>query len=130
MGVWVKQNFAWHGETRRDEYRRWVPLIVAADLVLLWAAYKFSRNGTINFGDFGLVGVPLFMAAILYFAGWLFLTARRLRSAGISRAWLIFACLTINLPIGGFHINVTMIAALLLTAVGASARDLEQERVL
>lgn len=130
MGGWVKQNFAWHGETSRDEYRRWVPLIVAADLALLLAGYKFARHGTINFGDFGLVGVPLFIAAILYFVGWLFLTARRLRSSGISRAWLIFACLTINVPIGDFRINVTMIAALLLTAIGALVRDLEPERAL
>ncbi|WP_447760290.1 DUF805 domain-containing protein [Sphingopyxis panaciterrae] len=123
MGSWLDRNFAWHGETGRDEYRRWLPLVVVVDLALLWATYEFAERGTVDMGSFGWIGAPLFLIAMLYYFGWLCLTARRLRAAKISRAWLIFAFLTINLPVGGFYINFTMIAAILLTAVAAVAPD-------
>lgn len=74
-------------------------------------------------GDFGLVGAILFILFLAYSIGWLLLTARRLRSADISRSWLIFAILSINLPVGNIHVNITQIATLLLTAVAALARD-------
>lgn len=123
MGTQLYPNFAWHGETSRHEYRRWLPLIVAVDLVLLWATYKFAEHGTVNMGKFGWIGILLFLIGMIYYLGWFFLTARRLRAARIYRAWLIFAFLAINLPIGDFYINFTMIAAILLTAVAAMAPD-------
>ncbi|WP_447929434.1 hypothetical protein [Sphingopyxis fribergensis] len=123
MGARLEQTFAWHGLTNRDEYRRWLPLIVAVDVALLWALYEFGGRGTINLSDFGLTGTALFVASLPYFIGWLFLTARRFRSADISRGWLILAVLTINIPVGDFHVNISMIAAILLTAVAALAPD-------
>jgi len=123
MGAWLERHFAWHGETSRDEYRRWLPLIVAIDVALLSALHKFGFHGTINLSDFGWTGALLFLAGLLYFIGWLLLTARRLRSADVSRAWLIFAIFSINIPVGDFDINVSAAAALLLTAVAALTRD-------
>ena len=126
MGAWLDRNFAWHGETSRDDYRRWLPLIIAVDLVLLWATYEFADHGTLNMSRFGWIGAPLFFIGALYVVGWFFLTARRLRAANISRAWLIFAFISISLPIGDSYINFSMVAAILLTAVAAMAANRDQ----
>ena len=123
MGAWFEHHFAWHGYTSRNEYRRWLPLIVAINMALLWAVHQFGARGMINFSDFGWVGTLSFVALLPYFIGWLLLTGRGLRSAGISRSWLIFAVLTINIPVGNFYVNISMIASCLLTAVAALARD-------
>lgn len=122
MGAW-EQHFTWHGKTSRNEYRRWLPLIVAVDAALLWALFEFGKRGTLNLSDFGWAGVFLFTVSLPYFIGWVLLTAQRLRSANISRKWLIFAVFTINIPVGDLHINVSLIAALILTAIAATARD-------
>lgn len=63
------------------------------------------------------------MLLLAYYIGWLFLTARRLRSTNISRSWLIFVILSVNLPVGNIYVNFTQVAALLLTAVAALARE-------
>ncbi|AJA07547.1 hypothetical protein SKP52_03090 [Sphingopyxis fribergensis] len=123
MGTWIERQYNWIGLANRDEYRRWLPLILAVDAFVLWLQFEFGTDLHIDFGQFGWVGVPLFFAFIVYYAGWFFLTARRLRSADISRAWLLFALFRINLPVGDYSVNFTFIAALLLTAVGALAPD-------
>ncbi|HEY0597136.1 hypothetical protein [Sphingopyxis sp.] len=35
MGIWLGQHFAWHGYTRRDEYRRWLLLVIPVEALLL-----------------------------------------------------------------------------------------------
>lgn len=123
MGAWLRRFFSWDGETSRDEYRRWLPAIVAIEGALLWSLFTFGERGQVNFNQFGWIGTPLFLIGLLYYIGWFLLTARRLRSAEISRGWMIPAFVAINLPVAGYHINVSMITALILTAVAAIARD-------
>jgi uncharacterized membrane protein YhaH (DUF805 family) len=123
MGAWIERHFAWHGLTSRAEYRRWLPLIILAEMTLLAGLFWFGERGMIHFDGFGWPGILLFAVALAYSIAWLFLTARRLRAAGISRAWLIFAVMTYIFPIGSIYINGPIIASLLLTAVGAAARD-------
>lgn len=123
MGAWIDRNFAWKGLTSRDEYRRWLPLILLVDLTLIWALVAWGERGTINLGNFGWAGAAIFMAGLPYFVGWVLLTGRRLRSADISRSWLIPAVLTINIPIGDVHINVSAVAMMLLTVISAVAGD-------
>ena len=122
MGAWLGRHFSWNGKTSRREYRRWLPLILAIDLMMLWSLFAFE-DARIVFNHFGWAGVPLFFFSTIYYVGWFLLTARRLRSADISRAWMIPAFLAINFPVAGYHVNFTMVAALILTVVGALARD-------
>ncbi len=123
MGAWIERHYTWTGLASRDEYRRWLPLILAIDALLLWFQFEFGTGGHTDLGQFGWAGVPLFLIGLIYYIGWFFLTARRLRSADISRAWLLFAFFAINVPVGGYYINFTLIAALLLTAVAALVPD-------
>lgn len=123
MGAWLQQRFVWHGLTSRDDYRRWLPLIVPINLAELWAVYEFGARGRINLSDFGLAGVVVFAAFLPFFIGWLFLTARRFRAADLSRGWLAFAVFTINIPLGDFHLNISIFAAFLLTVVAALVPD-------
>lgn len=123
MGAWIERHYTWTGLASRDEYRRWLPLILGIDALLLWLQFEFGSGAHIDLGQFGWAGVPIFLTGLGYYIGWFFLTARRLRSADISRAWLLFAFLTINVPVGGYHINFTVIAALFLTAVAALVPD-------
>lgn len=122
MSAW-KRHFTRDGKTSRHEYRRWLPLIVAVDAASLWALFAFGTHGRVNLSDFGWAGAFLFVTCLAWFIGWILLTAQRLRSADISRIWLIFAILSINLPVGDIYVNVTMIAVFLLTAVAALAPD-------
>lgn len=123
MGAWIERHYAWTGLTSRDEYRRWLPLIISVDALLLWFQFEFGTDRRIDFGQFGWFAAPLFLVSIAYYIGWFLLTARRLRSADISRAWLLFAFFTINFSVGEYRVNFTFISALLLTAVGALASD-------
>lgn len=123
MGAWIERQYNWAGLASRHEYRRWLPPILAADVLLLWVQFRFGTAGYVDIGQFGWIGASLFLIGLAYYIGWFCLTARRLRSAGISRAWLLFALLTISLPVGGYHINSTLIAAFLLTVVAALAPD-------
>lgn len=123
MGAWIGHHFAWSGLTSRAEYRRWLPPIIAIEIAMIGGLLWFGERGTIHFDDFGWPGILLFVAAFIYSIGWLFLTARRLRSAEISRAWLIFTIGASILPVGHTYVNMSVIASLLLTAVGAMARD-------
>jgi len=123
MASWIERHFAWHGLTSRADYRRWLPLIIAVEALLVAGVLRFGQRGAIHFDDFGWQGGLLFAAGMIYSIGWLFLTARRLRAAGISRAWLIFAVGAFTFPVGGAYVNGSIIASLLLTAVGAIARD-------
>jgi uncharacterized membrane protein YhaH (DUF805 family) len=123
MGAWIERHYTWTGLASRQEYRRWLPLILAVDVLLLWLQFEFGTGGHIDLERFGWAGASLFLISLIYYIGWFFLTARRLRAANISRAWLVFAFFTINVPVGSYHINFTLIAALLLTAVAALAPD-------
>jgi uncharacterized membrane protein YhaH (DUF805 family) len=123
MGAWIERHYSWTGLTSRDEYRRWLPLILAVAALLLWLQFEFGTGDHLDVGQFGWAGVPLFLIALIYCIGWFFLTARRLRSADISRGWLFFALLRIDLSVGGYHINSATIAGLLLIAVAALAPD-------
>ena len=123
MGAWIERHFAWRGQTSRDEYRRWLPLILLVDLAIVWAVANWGERGKINLSDFGWTGLAMFGAMLPYALGWIFLTARRLRSADISRSWLVLTIVGINIPVGGVYLNISFIVTLLLTAVGALAPD-------
>lgn len=123
MGAWIERHFAWHGYTSRAEYRHWLLLIIAVDAILFIGLAPFARRGTVHFDDFGWPGILLFAILIAYSIGWLCLTARRLRSANISRAWLIFTVLGLTFHIGGTYVSGSAVASLLLTGVGATVRD-------
>jgi len=123
MGAWIENHFAWHGVTNRAEYRRWLPLIIIVEMMILAGLLWFGERGTIRLNNFGWPGILLFFAGLIYFIGWLLLTARRLRSAEISRAWLLITVMTCILPVGDTYINIPAIASVLLTVVAAMARD-------
>ena len=87
------------------------------------AYVRFFLYGSIDLGPAKWVGATLLIGGIVSYIAWFMMTARRLRSAGISRAWMVPAFLSINLPIGGVTINFSLIAALVLAAVAAMAND-------
>lgn len=122
MLAWLADHFDWKGRTSRDEYRRWLPLILFAEIALIWGIAVFGRMGRLHFEDFGPWGAGLLAIGLLYNVGWTLLTARRLRAAGMTRRWLLFA-LFINIPIAGSFVTISMIITLILTAVAALAHD-------
>jgi len=122
MVAWLADHFDWNGRTSRDEYRRWLPLITAVEIALLWSLMAFGRNGRLHFEDFGPLGATLLLLGIFYMIGWTLLTARRLRSAGITRRWLLFA-LFVNIPIAGTFVTASLVITLILIAVAALAPD-------
>lgn len=126
MGAWLEGHFAWHGETSRDEYRRWLPLVVPVEILLLAGLWFGGRNGTIDFPA-TVPGIGLFAVALTYKIALLFLTARRFRSAGLSRGWLFLPFFTFNVPVGAYVWSAGATIALLTILVGAAAKDLREE---
>ena len=122
MVAWLADHFDWNGRTSRDEYRRWLPLIIAFELALLWSLAAFGRNGRLHFEDFGPWGAALFLLGVLYMIGWTLLTARRRRSAGITRRWLLLA-LFVNIPIADTFVTISLVVTLILIAVATLAPD-------
>ena len=122
MVTWLTHRFAWNGRTSRDEYRRWLPLIVAAQIAFFWGIGEYGRRGQIDVGDFGLWGLTLFAIWLLYSVGWVLLTARRLRTAGITRRWLLLPIL-FQVPIGDSLFTVGTAATVFLIVVAALAPD-------
>lgn len=129
MGAWIGHHFAWSGLTSRTEYCRWLPLMIVVEIMMLGGLLRFGERGTIHVDDFGWPASLLFLAAFVYSIGWLFLTARRLRSANISRAWLIFTVLGLTFHIGDTYVSGSAVASLLLTGVGATVRDRSEAAV-
>jgi len=75
-------------------------------------------------------GLALFAIGLVYMIGLFVLTARRFRSAGLSRKWLLLTVLTAVVPIGSFYWNIPATAMLLAIFVGSVAGDVaESERV-
>ena len=126
MGRWLEQHFAWHGYTSRDEFRRWLPLIVPVEALLLAGLWFYGRNGTIHFPS-TIAGISFFGAGLAYRIALLFLTARRFRSAGLSRGWLFLPFFTINLPVGGYFWSVGTTITLLSIFTGATVDDVRDE---
>jgi len=126
MGGRLEQHFAWHGYTSRDEFRRWLPLVIPVEALLLAALWFYGRNGTIHFPS-TIAGISLFTAGLAYRIALLFLTARRFRSAGLSRGWLFLPFLAINLPVGGYFWSVGTTITLLTIFAGATADDVRDE---
>ncbi len=122
MVAWLADHFDWNGKTSRNEYRRWLPLIIAVEILLIGSLIAFGRNGRLHFEDFGPLGATLLLVGLLYSIGWTLLTARRLRSAGITRRWLLFA-LFVNIPIAGTFVTVSLVITLILIAVATLAPD-------
>ena len=122
MVTWLTHHFAWNGRTSREEYRRWLPLIVAAQIALFWGVAEYGRRGQIDVGDFGLWGLTLFAIWLLYSVGWVLLTARRLRTAGITRRWLLLPIL-VQVPIGDSLFTVGTATTVFLIVVAALAPD-------
>src|SRR3546814_19612791 len=112
MNAWFARHFAWHGYTSRDEYRRWLSLIIPAEILLLAAIWLYGSRGTVHFSSTPL-GLTFFVVGLAYLIGLFILTARRFRSAGISRGWFILTVLAIVLPIGPYYWNVSATALLL-----------------
>jgi uncharacterized membrane protein YhaH (DUF805 family) len=129
MGAWLEGHFAWYGYTSRDGYRRWLPLVIPVEILLLAGLWFYGHGGTIHFPS-TLPGLSLFAVGLAYRIALTFLTARRFRSAGLSRGWLFLGLFTINIHVGGYFWNVGATIALLTIFVGATVRDLpEEERV-
>src|SRR3546814_15388015 len=101
MNAWFARHFAWHGYTSRDEYRRWLSLIIPAEILLLAAIWLYGSRGTVHFSSTPL-GLTFFVVGLAYLICLFILTARRFRSAGISRGWLILTGLAIVFPSGPF----------------------------
>ncbi|MGV1684193.1 DUF805 domain-containing protein [Sphingopyxis sp. NJF-3] len=130
MSAWFARHFAWHGYTSRAEYYRWLAVIVPAEILLLAAIWQHGSRGTIHFPSTAS-GLTLFVVCLAYFIGLLILTARRFRSAGISRGWLVPTLLAIVIPIGPYYWNVSATVMLLAICVAAVAADVpENERII
>ncbi|MGH6631854.1 hypothetical protein [Sphingopyxis sp.] len=129
MGAWLERHFSWHGETSRDEYRRWLPLVIPVEILLLAGLWFYGHNGTIHFPS-TLSGVSLLAVGFAYRIALFFLTARRFRSAGLSRGWLFIPFFTINIPVGSHFWSVGATITLLTILAGATVEDLrEEERI-
>ena len=126
MGTWPEQHFAWHGYTIRDEYRRWLPLVIPVEILLLAGLWFYGHNGTIHFPS-TLPGVSVFAVGLAYRIALLFLTALRFRSAGLSRGWLFLPFCTINIPVGGYFWSVGATITLLTILAGTTVEDLREE---
>ena len=126
MGA-AARHFSWYGYASRAEYRRWLWAIIPIELAILLALASYGRNGTIPF-PLSIAGVASFLLCLTYCLWLLFLTARRFRSAGCSRGWLIAAAIfRFNLPVGPHYWNVSVTIMLLAIFVGATVPDIPEE---
>jgi uncharacterized membrane protein YhaH (DUF805 family) len=129
MGGWLARRLDGFGYTSRDEYRRWLALIIPTQILLLAAIWLYGRGGIIHFSPtpWSLI---LFVVGLAYMIGLFILTARRFRSAGLSRGWLLLTILTASVPIGPFYWNISVTVMLLAIFVGSMVADVpENERV-
>jgi uncharacterized membrane protein YhaH (DUF805 family) len=126
MGVWISNNFSWHGLTRRDEYRRWLPIILIVEFIAVWALWVWGDKGTVRFPA-SPTGFLLFLMVLPISIGFILLCARRFRSAGISRKWLLPLLLNVNIPIGDHYLNAVMLWAWGVILVGAMKPDSTEE---
>ncbi|WP_144037712.1 hypothetical protein [Sphingopyxis sp. KK2] len=124
MGAWLERHFAWNGRTSRDGYRRWLPLIIAVEIASFWGVAAYGRRGVINVADFGWWGLLLLAIWLPYAICWNLLTARRLRTAGITRRWLLIPVF-VQAPIGDSLFTVGTAAIVILIVVAALADDAE-----
>ncbi|MBJ7440039.1 MAG: hypothetical protein JHD35_13560 [Sphingopyxis sp.] len=127
MSEWLARNVSWHGETSRAEYRRWLIIIIPAELFLLTAIWIYGRRGMVIF-PVSWAGFAAFVPCALYVAGLLCLTARRFRSAGLSRGWLLLPFFNINLSVGSYYWNLSATIMLLIIFVAATVSDVPKER--
>jgi len=128
MGAWLADHFAWNGRTSRDEYRRWLPLIIAAEIASFWGVAEYGRRGAIHVNDFGWWGLIPFTILLAYSVGWTLLTARRLQTAGITRRWLLFPVF-VHVPIGDSLFTVGTAMAVFLIVVAALAPDTDTVKI-
>src|SRR3546814_3011936 len=70
-----------------------------------------------------LFGLTFFVVGLAYLMGLFILTARRFRSAGISRGWFILTVLAIVIPIGPYYWNVSATAMLLAICAAADRKS-------
>src|SRR3546814_437433 len=129
MYAWFARHVSWHGYTILDEFRRCLSFIIPAEILLLAAILLYGSRGTVHFSSTPL-GLTFFVVGLAYLIGLFILTARRFRSAGISRGWLILTVLAIVIPIGPYYWNVSATAMLLAICAAAVTADVpENERI-
>jgi uncharacterized membrane protein YhaH (DUF805 family) len=126
MGAWLSNNFSWSGFTSRQEYRRWLPLIIVFEVAQILALWVWGVRGAIR-----LSATPTAIIASLVFLalsiGFVLLTARRFQSAGITRKWMLPMFLIVNIPFGGYYLNCAMLWVFGLIAVAALQPDIPGE---
>ena len=119
---WLVINFRWNGFTSRDEYRRWLPLIITVFLFDIWTLWIWGVRGMIRL-DLSALSFFVFLVELLFWIGFVLLSARRFRSAGITRKWLFPLMMTINIPFGGAYLNGVLLWFLGVICVCAVKAD-------
>jgi hypothetical protein len=122
MGTWISRNFSWSGLTSRDEYRRWLPLIIVVSAVQIWSLLIWGNRGMIRIAP-SLAVFPLFAFGALIWIGFILLSARRFRAAGVSRKWLLPLVFTINFSIGNYFLNLATLWSLGVIMIGGWKPD-------
>jgi hypothetical protein len=108
MGAWLSKNFAWSGLTSRDGYRRWLPLVILSEVIQTWALWNWGDKGMLRF-EGTAADVLLLLLVIPMWIGFILLSGRRFRSAGITRKWLLPLVMAINIPIGDYYLNAVVL---------------------
>ena len=126
MGA-LARHFSWHGRTSRAEYRRWLWAIIPIETVILVMTSLYGENGTIHFPT-SPVGLVLFVLCFAFVISVLLITARRFRSAGLSRGWLVPTIFSINIPVGAYYWNVSATVMLLAIFAGTAVPDVPESQ--
>jgi hypothetical protein len=126
MGAWFSNNFAWSGFTSRQEYRRWLPLIILFEAAQVLALWIWGARGAVKL-SLSPATVVLLLVFLTLCIGFILLTARRFQSAGLTRKWLIPMFLSFNISFGGYYINCGMLWVFGSIAVAAVKPDIPDE---
>jgi uncharacterized membrane protein YhaH (DUF805 family) len=125
MSDWLQDNLHWSGRTSRTKFRQWLLLIIAFEILMTWMVWEYGKNGRVNTLQFQY-GLALFLLfSALTFAQISF-EARRLKTAGFSRKWLILALFAPSLPLGETHLNLAMAVNWVIIAVCTLAPDVPE----
>ena len=126
MGAWFSENFAWSGFTSREQYRRWLPLIILFEIVQTLGLWVWGERGMIRM-PFTPAAIPFLLVFLPLSIGFILLSARRLQSAGITRRWMLPMFLHANVPLGEYYLNCAAVWTWGIIFVAAVKPDIPEE---